>query len=406
MYVSNALIEVKPSKVKGSYKVKAGTTCIADNAFANCINLKEVTIPKSVKGIDYRAFYGCKNLAKIHISHNVKYIGTEIFKDTAYYKNSKNWKNNALYLKDCLVEANKKKVKGNYKIKRGTTYLAESAFKNCKKLTSVTVPNSVTKIEVGGFENCSKLKNVTLSKKMTTIESGTFFKCKNLKNIKIPEKVTSIGDMAFMCCNSLEEIKLPKNITELNAMTFAYCTNLKSITIPEKITNINTVVFAECKNLTKVSIPKKVTSIAEDAFDGCSKLTDIDYKGTKSQWKKVDIWSNVESSDVIYKAAIHCKDGIVEPSILRPTKIKSLNLSKKSVKLTWKKTDYIKGYQIQISTDSKFKKNVKSVKITKATTTKTTISNLKLGKKYYVRIRTYKGKERSDWSKVKVVTVK
>ena len=204
----------------------------------------------------------------------------------------------------------------------------------------------------------------------------------------IPEKVTSIGDMAFMCCNSLEEIKLPKNTTELNTMTFAYCTNLKSITIPEKMTNINTVVFAECKNLTKVSIPKKVTSIAEDAFDGCSKLTDIDYKGTKSQWKKVDIWSNVEPSDVIYKAAIHCKDGIVEPSILRPTQLKSLNSSKKSVKLTWKKTDYIKGYQIQISTDSKFKKNVKS------------------GKKYYVRIRTYKGKERSDWSKVKVVTVK
>ena len=172
------------------------------------------------------------------------------------------------------------------------------------------------------------------------------------------------------------------------------------------MTTIESGTFFKCKNLKNIKIPEKVTSIAEDAFDGCSKLTDIDYKGTKSQWKKVDIWSNVESSDVIYKAAVHCKDGIVEPSILRPTQLKSLNSNKKSVKLTWKKIDYIKGYQIQISTDSKFKKNIKSVKITKATTTKTTIKNLKSGKKYYARIRTYKGKKCSDWSKVKVVTVK
>ena len=42
--------------------------------------------------------------------------------------------------------------------------------------------------------------------------------------------------------------------------------------------------------------------------------------------------------------------------------------------------------------------------ITKATITKTTISNLKSEKKYYERIRTYKGKKYSYWSKIYSIT--
>ena len=406
LYISNSLIAVKPSEVKDRYQVKEGTTCIADSAFANCTNLKEITIPKSVKGISSKAFYGCTNLSKVNIFQNLKYVGEKVFEKTAYYKNSKNWKNNALYLNDCLVQVNSKKIKGSYKVKSGTTYLAESVFKNCKSLTSVTIPDSVTKIEAGGFEGCSKLKSATLSKKMTKIEAGTFFKCKSLKDIKLSKNITYIGDMAFACCESLEEIKLPKNITDLSAMTFMYCKSSKSITIPEGLTYLNTVVFSDCKNLTKVVIPKSMTSIAEDAFDNCSKLTDITYKGTKAQWKKIEIWGNMHPSEVIHQAAIHCTDGIVKPTILRTTKIQSVKVNKTSVQLTWKKTDYIKGYQIQISTDNKFKKNVRTIKIKKSMTTKTTINNLKSGKKYYVRIRTYEGKYHSSWSKISSITTK
>ena len=70
-----------------------------------------------------------------------------------------------------------------------------------------------------------------------------------------------------------------------------------------------------------------------------------------------------------------------------------------------------KGYQIQYSTDSKFKSGNKTVTVNKNSTTKKTISKLKAKKKYYVRIRTYKtvGKQKyySDWSKsVKVTTKK
>lgn len=78
------------------------------------------------------------------------------------------------------------------------------------------------------------------------------------------------------------------------------------------------------------------------------------------------------------------------------------------------KVSKIKGYQIQVATDKKFKKNKKTVTVSKQKTTKTTIKKLKANKKYYVRIRTYKNakyngktvKVYSSWSKVKTIKTK
>ena len=87
--------------------------------------------------------------------------------------------------------------------------------------------------------------------------------------------------------------------------------------------------------------------------------------------------------------------------------ISSLSVKKNTVTVKWKKKSKITGYQIQYSTDSKFKKNKKSIKIKKAKTTSKKISNLKESKKYYFRIRTYKSSNKktrySKWSKVKSI---
>lgn len=83
--------------------------------------------------------------------------------------------------------------------------------------------------------------------------------------------------------------------------------------------------------------------------------------------------------------------------------ISSLSVKENTVTVKWKKKSKIMGYQIQYSTDSKFKKNKKSIKIKKAKITSKKISNLKESKKYYFRIRTYKGKKYSKWSKVKSI---
>ena len=90
--------------------------------------------------------------------------------------------------------------------------------------------------------------------------------------------------------------------------------------------------------------------------------------------------------------------------------IKKVKAAKKAISVEWKKVSGVSGYEIQLATDKKFKKNKKTVTIKKQKTTKTTVKKLKAKKKYYVRIRTYKivnGKKvYSSWSKVKSVKTK
>ena len=90
--------------------------------------------------------------------------------------------------------------------------------------------------------------------------------------------------------------------------------------------------------------------------------------------------------------------------------IKKVKGAKKAILVTWKKVSGVNGYEIQVATDKKFKKNKKTVTIKKQKTTKTTVKKLKAKKKYYVRVRTYKivnGKKvYSSWSKVKSVKTK
>ena len=85
------------------------------------------------------------------------------------------------------------------------------------------------------------------------------------------------------------------------------------------------------------------------------------------------------------------------------TTITSVKAQSKAFTVKWKKKSGITGYQIQYSTNSKFKKGNKSIKIKNAKTISKKITKLKVAKKYYVRIRTYKGKKYSKWSKVKSI---
>ena len=87
------------------------------------------------------------------------------------------------------------------------------------------------------------------------------------------------------------------------------------------------------------------------------------------------------------------------------TTITSIKAQNKAFTVKWKKKSSITGYHIQYSTNSKFKKNNKKIKIKNAKTVSKKITKLKASKKYYVRIRTYQGKKYSKWSKVKSIKI-
>ena len=77
------------------------------------------------------------------------------------------------------------------------TSIGDNAFRDCRGLTSVTIPNSVTSIGDAAFYDCTGLTSVTIPNSVTSIGIGAFYNCSGLTSVTIGNSVTSIGYHAF-----------------------------------------------------------------------------------------------------------------------------------------------------------------------------------------------------------------
>lgn len=121
-----------------------------------------------------------------------------------------------------------------------------------------------------------------------------------------------------------------------------------------------------------------------------------------------DITNNTKQNNN-YDIYNHKPADIID-NTLKNTNISSIVNGKKSITIKWKKQPVdTKGYQIQCSTDKHFENSTKTITVKKNHSTSKTIKKLKSGKKYYIRMRTYKevdGKKvYSKWSKTKKVKI-
>ena len=156
------------------------------------------------------------------------------------------------------------------------TRIGFSAFSNnCKWLTAITIPDSVTSIEGYAFYGCTGLTSITIPNSVTSIGRDAFHDCTGLTSITIPNSVTSIGEWAFRGCTGLTSITIPNSVTSIEGYAFSGCTGLTSITIPNSVTSIGSLAFFGCIGLTAITIPNSVTSIEHAAFEGCTGLTAI-----------------------------------------------------------------------------------------------------------------------------------
>lgn len=123
------------------------------------------------------------------------------------------------------------------------------AQKTCRKLTRVSLPGSVTTIEMGAFAGCPQLSEITL-----------------------PDGLTELGAGAFKGCAKLASIRIPKGVREIRRETFAGCTGLGSVELAEGVTTIGDMAFDGCTALRGIVLPRSVTEVGDFAFCGCSSL--------------------------------------------------------------------------------------------------------------------------------------
>ncbi len=92
------------------------------------------------------------------------------------------------------------------------TGIDNKAFKNCKKLKTVTIGKNVTYIGKNAFQNCTKLKKVTIGKNVTSIGANSFKGCKKLKNVVISTtKLKTVGKNSFTTIQDNATITVPKS---------------------------------------------------------------------------------------------------------------------------------------------------------------------------------------------------
>ena len=89
-------------------------------------------------------------------------------------------------------------------------YMAFGRISNSRysNLTSIIIPNSVTRIEYEAFYYCSKLFSISIPDSVTRIDGRAFYYCSKLASIEIPNAITSIGFESFYGCTSLSSVTI------------------------------------------------------------------------------------------------------------------------------------------------------------------------------------------------------
>ncbi len=315
---------------------------IGEKAF-RCTKLKSITIPEGVESIGANAFEYCDVLGSVTISSTVKSLGESLFNGCtklnstgtgvtiAETNSSFITKNGAIYSKDGkkLFMVYNTSITDASTFLQDVTSIARCAFNDCKNVTTITIPSSVTDIEAGAFYNCEKLAEIKVDESnanyisvdgvlfnkdkttivfhpnakegdsynipntVTTIGVGAFYKNQKLVKITISNGVTKIEDEAFYSCNKLSSIEIPAGVTSIGKEAFAG-SGLNNIVIPEGVKSIGSKAFTNCSSLKTITIPASVESLASDIFksekyDGSDYIETITFGGTKEQWEKFNV---------------------------------------------------------------------------------------------------------------------
>ena len=246
-------------------------------AFARCITLETIQIPKGILAIGKYTFMECSHLKTIELPESLTAIGYGAFATCTSLN--------------------------TIELPQTVSVIDKGAFMSCESLESFRFPEGIKEISDGVFWGCSGLKSIYIPTTVSMIGDQAFQICSSLESIEIPSSVTSIGQLAFSDCAALRFIEIPGSVKEiganaftpyvkgtnleevvlndgvesfsLNSGVFENCTQLKSITIPGSIRELGTCTFKGCSSLKHVTIQDGVTRIGIRVFEDCTSLTDI-----------------------------------------------------------------------------------------------------------------------------------
>lgn len=303
---------------------------IPDTVTANGIECKVVSI-------DGTPFKGNTTITSISIGKNIDTIKAESFRGCS-----------------ALKSANIS----------GGIALGDNAFRDCRALETITLPDGLESIGSGVFQDCQVMTAVEIPSTVTFIGSGAFWACKRLTEVIIPDGVTTIKANTFDSCSSLEFLGLPVSVTTVEKYAF-YGTALSTVIYDGSEADKNSISIAANNNpltnatwnyavastlslrvieeieileedgieiidadllagypdLKVLILPKTIRGIEENAFANNSLLETVKYAGSPSQWDAIEIAES--GNENLFKAELICleEDEIIEEEIVEEVEV-------------------------------------------------------------------------------------
>ena len=286
---------------------------MGSSAFMYCEKLTSITIPDKVTMIGNSAFHGCTNLKHISIGKALKEIGHSNYSKNDVFRNCTNLTSVEWNARECAdFDSHERTLFGSiasqitsFTFGKDVQYIPQYLCYELDKITSITIPNRVTKIGNFAFEYCSLLSNLNIGGSVEEIGMFTFANCDKLTKITIPDGVTSIGNYAFSDCKNLTSVSIGYGLKHFGYLNdgsgaFSNCPKLTSVvwnaqacadfevseeapfygvaqqitsfTFGNRVEHIPAFLCYDMKKLATLQFPTTLKVIGESAFESCESL--------------------------------------------------------------------------------------------------------------------------------------
>lgn len=234
---------------------------VEDYAFWDCTALERITLEEGVQEIGSSAFSGCNAVTDVTFPESIRSIGFYAFSSDCPFEKQILASDEPCIIQHMLYRA--RKVQGDYTVPDGVKYIAADAFRENQDITSVTVPESVEQIYPYAFFGCSGLTAANIRGQITVLDS-VFYNCRKLSKVTLPDTLKTIGERAFDNCNALSSVTIPAGVETIGPNAFTG-TALTAVELPESLREIGESAFGGLP-LTSITLPEGLEMIGADAF--------------------------------------------------------------------------------------------------------------------------------------------
>lgn len=208
--------------------------------------------------------------------------------------------------------------------KYAVIWIYDMCFEDKEHITSIIIPNTVRKIGAVCFANCKSLTHIDLPNSITNLTTqeigepstaaGAFAGCSNLVSVNLPNSIDGLPERFFKNCISLTSIVIPNSCRKLGCGCFSGCTSLRNITLPQGII-LDPACFYNCSSLVSIENVGRITEYYtssefynQGCFQNCTSLVSAsifcDYEGPWPSGLSFGGCINLRKLDLGYMSSI------------------------------------------------------------------------------------------------------